>query len=101
MAQLDSKLDLAPGALSPVMQFDRISPTQNVLLNVRENSPKTGVLGLFVRMMPRMMQAEGAKYTQLDFTSMMSPLGRYYQVRDDYHDVLLQSVNLPPPTSYR
>ncbi|TVY73247.1 Ophiobolin F synthase [Lachnellula suecica] len=50
---------------------------------------KTG--GLF-RMVSRMMQAEATKNTDINTNSLMNLFGRYYQVRDDYQDILGTSV---------
>jgi len=50
---------------------------------------KTG--GLF-RMVSRMMQAEATQNKSLNINSLMNLFGRYYQIRDDYQDILGTSI---------
>jgi len=47
--------------------------------------------GLF-RMASKMMQAEGTKNSDLNVDTLMSLLGRYYQMRDDYIDLTAAEV---------
>lgn len=53
-------------------------------------SSETG--GLF-RMATKMMQAEATRNKTLNIDALMTLLGRYYQVRDDYYDVVSAGVS--------
>ncbi len=39
-------------------------------------------------MTAKMMQAEATKNKDVDIDTLMSLLGRYYQIRDDYLDIM-------------
>ena len=43
-------------------------------------------------MAAKMMQAEATQNVDLDISNLMSLFGRYYQIRDDYQDIVPLNV---------